>query len=498
MGGRHIQQVILSSPAHLHAHLHAHLYVYLHAHLYVHLHAHLYVHLHAHPPPSRRPPSPPSRPPSSTFTPTFTSTFRPPSRPPLRHLHAHLYVTFTPTFTSTFTPTSTFRPPSRPPSPTFAHLYVHLHAHLYVQPSRPPSRPHQATPVKITTLFQLHNTSRMTSSSTLHNTITTITLVTNTFYVRLSPPIPPFPHAKFPPIPSTGQTSPTPPTLPTGQSSLFHPTHRTNFLSPLLQAKPPPPPTPLLQVTGTLQQIQQTQQSLTTATQASNPTLVTKQYNSPLPLYSQENVQEAMRMQTSPSHTPTINPSPTPANKPVQVILTPSKEYNPQSSATWRALQETDAPIDPEKVANYSALKEHDPIYSEVYTAPVAPKPGQRPPARTNALPGPRSPVSELLPPPMRPANEVMADSETRSFLSPPKTGPSAVLSAALAESKPVDQMTTDRVKIPIYEDDYALLQETYNPPRRPGGPKTNAIGGRKKIAQTAFFNKLMMDVLGE
>ncbi|XP_042229995.1 LIM domain-binding protein 3-like isoform X6 [Homarus americanus] len=269
------------------------------------------------------------------------------------------------------------------------------------------------------------------------------------------------------------------------------------------------------QVTGTLQQIQQTQQSLTTATQASNPTLVTKQYNSPLPLYSQENVQEAMRMQTSPSHTPTINPvassaaadaakalrkvsSPTPANKPVQVILTPSKEYNPQSSATWRALQETDAPIDPEKVANYSALKEHDPIYSEVYTAPVAPKPGQRPPARTNALPGPRSPVSELLPPPMRPANEVMADSETRSFLSPPKTGPSAVLSAALAESKPVDQMTTDRVKIPIYEDDYALLQETYNPPRRPGGPKTNAIGGRKKIAQTAFFNKLMMDVLGE
>ncbi|XP_042230006.1 PDZ and LIM domain protein 3-like isoform X8 [Homarus americanus] len=269
------------------------------------------------------------------------------------------------------------------------------------------------------------------------------------------------------------------------------------------------------EVTGTLQQIQQTQQSLTTATQASNPTLVTKQYNSPLPLYSQENVQEAMRMQTSPSHTPTINPvassaaadaakalrkvsSPTPANKPVQVILTPSKEYNPQSSATWRALQETDAPIDPEKVANYSALKEHDPIYSEVYTAPVAPKPGQRPPARTNALPGPRSPVSELLPPPMRPANEVMADSETRSFLSPPKTGPSAVLSAALAESKPVDQMTTDRVKIPIYEDDYALLQETYNPPRRPGGPKTNAIGGRKKIAQTAFFNKLMMDVLGE
>ncbi|XP_071540325.1 PDZ and LIM domain protein 3-like isoform X8 [Panulirus ornatus] len=235
------------------------------------------------------------------------------------------------------------------------------------------------------------------------------------------------------------------------------------------------------QVAGTLQQIQQSQQTLNTAAQqqASNPSLVNKQYNSPLPLYSQENVQEAMRMQASPSHTPTINPSPTPANKPVQVILTPSKEYNPQSSATWRALQETDAPIDPEKVANYTALKEHDPIYSEVYTAPVALKPGQRPAPRTNALPGPRSPVSELLPSPTRPTAEAATDSATPSFLSPTKTGPSAVLAATLAESKPVDQRpTTDRFKIPLYE--------------------TNAISGRKKIAQTATFNKLMMDVLGE
>ncbi|XP_045609528.2 PDZ and LIM domain protein 3 isoform X9 [Procambarus clarkii] len=254
------------------------------------------------------------------------------------------------------------------------------------------------------------------------------------------------------------------------------------------------------EVTGTLQQIQQTQQSLTTATQATNTNLVNKQYNSPLPLYSQENLQEAMRMQASPTHTPTINPSPFPATKHVQVTLTPSKEYNPQSSATWRALQETDAPIDPERVANYNALKEHDPIYSEVYTAPVAPKPGQRPPQRTNALPGPRSPVSEFLPALMRSASET--DNVTRSFLTPPRTGPSAVLSATLAESMPVNhQMTTDRVKIPMYEEDYdyyATQLETYHQPRRPGGPKTNAIGGRKKIAQTASFNRLMMDVLGE
>lgn len=139
--------------------------------------------------------------------------------------------------------------------------------------------------------------------------------------------------------------------------------------------------------------------------------------------------------------------------------------------------------MDPEKVANYTSLKEHDPIYSEVYTAPVAPKPGQRPAPRTNALPGPRSPVSELLPASMRSPNsrgdEAEVDGPPRSFLSPPKSGPSAVRSAALAETKPMNhQMTRDPVKIPMFE--------------------TNAIGGRKKIAQTASFNKLMMDVLGE
>ncbi|XP_063587299.1 LIM domain-binding protein 3-like isoform X5 [Penaeus indicus] len=275
------------------------------------------------------------------------------------------------------------------------------------------------------------------------------------------------------------------------------------------------------QVTGSLQQITQTQQSLTTATQQ-HQAPVSKQYNSPQALYSPENVQEVLRQQTSPTHVPTLKPtvspaaadaakalrkvsSPTPAQKPIQVVLTPSKEYNPQSSATWRALQETDAPMDPEKVANYTSLKEHDPIYSEVYTAPVAPKPGQRPVPRTNALPGPRSPVSDLLPASMRPAAandaaELDGAAPARSFLSPPKTGPSAVRSAALAEAKPVNhQMTSEPVKIPLFEDKPGLPKaQVVTEPRRPGGRKTNAIGGRKRIAQTASFNKLMMEVLGE
>ncbi|XP_068233213.1 LIM domain-binding protein 3-like isoform X2 [Palaemon carinicauda] len=253
-------------------------------------------------------------------------------------------------------------------------------------------------------------------------------------------------------------------------------------------------------VTGSLQQIQQNQLPNSARLPSPNPELINRQYNTPISLYSPENVQEAMKAQVSPTHTPTINPVPTPssaaaaeaakalrklsspipANKPAQVILTPSKEYNPQSSATWRALQETDAPVDPAKVANYTSLKEHDPIYSEVYAAPVAPKPGQRPQPRTNALPGPRSPVSELLPSSFKAStNNVETQNIQRNLLSPPRTGPSAVQEAAMAESKIINhQMTTEPIKIPLYE--------------------TNSIGGRKKIAQTASFNKLMMDVLGE
>lgn len=148
----------------------------------------------------------------------------------------------------------------------------------------------------------------------------------------------------------------------------------------------------------------------------------------------------------------------------MQVILNPSKEYNPQSSATWRALQETDAPVDPEKIANYSSLKEHDPIYSEVYTAPTAPKPGQRPPPKTNAQPGPRSPVAEFLPSSLRPPGEPQV-TPNDSVVNSQKSGASAVLSATLAESKPINhQMTQDPVKIPMYEVSYDPRVSEHDP----------------------------------
>ncbi|KAK8747443.1 hypothetical protein OTU49_016813 [Cherax quadricarinatus] len=101
----------------------------------------------------------------------------------------------------------------------------------------------------------------------------------------------------------------------------------------------------------------ETQQTLTTATQASNATLVNKQYNSPIALYSQENVQEAMRTQPSPAHTPSINP----VNKPQKHMglrgmpLT----YDPEQSATWQIIHEEE---------NCQLITEHGPTESKVYS----------------------------------------------------------------------------------------------------------------------------------
>lgn len=155
------------------------------------------------------------------------------------------------------------------------------------------------------------------------------------------------------------------------------------------------------------------------------------------------------------------------------MILTPNKEYNPQESATWKLLQEVEPKSieEEQKVANYSALKEHDPIFSEVYSHPTIkiPEPGQRPPPR-NDIEKARSPVADFLP-----FNKKQNDAPSRLN----DVVDSPVRAATLAESAPINhQMTQEPVKIPVYE--------------------TNSIGGRKKIAQSMSFNKLMMDILGD
>ncbi|KAK7067702.1 hypothetical protein SK128_021757 [Halocaridina rubra] len=109
----------------------------------------------------------------------------------------------------------------------------------------------------------------------------------------------------------------------------------------------------LQMVAGSLQQIQQSQQAVNSG-RLPSPNL---QYNSPLPLYSPENVAEAMKVQVSPTHTPTINP----VNKPKKQMglrgmpLT----YDPEQSATWQIIHEEE---------NCQLITEHGPTESKVYS----------------------------------------------------------------------------------------------------------------------------------
>lgn len=111
-------------------------------------------------------------------------------------------------------------------------------------------------------------------------------------------------------------------------------------------------------VTGSLQQIQQNQNSANSARLPSpNPELINRQYNSPLPLYSAENVQEAMMPQVSPSHTPTIKPVNKP-NKQMGLRGMPLS-YDPEQSATWQIIHEEE---------NCQLITEHGPTESKVYS----------------------------------------------------------------------------------------------------------------------------------
>lgn len=110
-------------------------------------------------------------------------------------------------------------------------------------------------------------------------------------------------------------------------------------------------------VTGSLQQIQQNQQVNSVRVPSPNIDLMNKQYNSPLPLYSAENVQEAMKAQVSPAHTPTINPVNKP-NKQLGLRGMPLS-YDPEQSATWQIIHEEE---------NCQLITEHGPTESKVYS----------------------------------------------------------------------------------------------------------------------------------
>lgn len=124
-------------------------------------------------------------------------------------------------------------------------------------------------------------------------------------------------------------------------------------------------------VTGTLQHIQQTQQSLTSVAthqqqqfnQAPPPSggLMNKQYNSPLPLYSQENVQEVVRMQATGGGGLSPGQTVNPVNRPHKHMGLRGMplSYDPEQSATWQIIHEEE---------NCQLITEHGPTESKVYS----------------------------------------------------------------------------------------------------------------------------------
>lgn len=109
-------------------------------------------------------------------------------------------------------------------------------------------------------------------------------------------------------------------------------------------------------VTGTLQHIQQAQNPVVASSQLPPGVQLKQQYNSPLPLYSQENVQEVLRMQASQGLNPVH-----PVNKPQKhmgIRGLPLK-YDPERSATWQAIREQE---------NCQLITEHGPTKSKVYS----------------------------------------------------------------------------------------------------------------------------------
>lgn len=121
-------------------------------------------------------------------------------------------------------------------------------------------------------------------------------------------------------------------------------------------------------------------------------------------------------------------------------------------------------------------MNEHTPIFSEVYAVPKLAANGQRP-VRPAFPGGQGNPVKagsprimgSALQPGGRDGSPSVAVDGTMSH----------VAVAALAEGSPASRGRSPRDEpTPIYE--------------------TNSIGGRRRIAQSSSFNKLMMNVLGE
>jgi len=182
--------------------------------------------------------------------------------------------------------------------------------------------------------------------------------------------------------------------------------------------------------------------------------------------------------------TPGVHPHGKTAQPPPPIVLNPNKEFKPEESPTWQVLTEVDPPNPATKKLQEKLnapkavdpnMEQHAPVHSDIF---VPPKPDPTKPRQM------KSPFKEGSPKCTTPLQS-LTPRESPSRNNGSSKGDPNLLSAvqkATLESEPSSGRSSKRASprpdeaVPLYE--------------------TNSIGGRKRIAQTPTFNRVMQNLV--
>jgi len=191
-----------------------------------------------------------------------------------------------------------------------------------------------------------------------------------------------------------------------------------------------------------------------------------------------------------------VNPDGKPhktAAPPAPVVLVKKGDYNPAESETWKLVIETDPhPISPEQLEEITkpkldpSMDPHDPIFEGVFEPPKV-EPGKRPEKSPFRGASPKLPIG--------------GNSASHS----PRNSPAAGETSATGLSTPKAASPLANTLSPPHTAAALSSQPSSGPPSRGRSPRpddeipifeTNHIGGRRKIAQSSSFNKLLQDMM--
>jgi len=176
------------------------------------------------------------------------------------------------------------------------------------------------------------------------------------------------------------------------------------------------------------------------------------------------------------------------AAPPAPVVLKPRGDYIPQESETWKLIAETDSSsISKEKLELLAKpvidpeMDPHDPIFSDVYTPPKISNEERLAAAKQHKKdnsPKPGTPVRTLSPRQSPKPGEGGAVSPGNGN----SNGSLSAVQAAALASEP-NSRGASRGRSP-------------NPKGEMPAYETNSIGGRKRIAQSSTFNRVMANLM--